>query len=197
MFLRYVDELRSVLRDATVTDGDGAAMPLEAAVELMGRRMRAATEGGNKILFVGNGGSAGICSHMATDYSKNGGMPAMALNDGAALTCLGNDYGYAHVFEKQIEWHGRPGDVVVAISSSGQSENIVNAVSAARARDCIVYTLSGFSAQNPLRRLGDLNIYLDSGEYGFVETGHLTVLHGVLDLAMGWTAGSSAQVAIG
>ena len=58
-------------------------------------------------MFVGNGGSAGICSHLAIDFSKNGGLRAMAFNDPSALTCLGNDLGYENVFAKQIEFHGR------------------------------------------------------------------------------------------
>ena len=70
---------------------------------------RRAAARGNKIIFAGNGGSAGIASHMATDYSKNGGLRAWAMNDGSMLTCLANDYGYEHVFAKQIEFHGRSG----------------------------------------------------------------------------------------
>ena len=84
-------------------------------------------------MFVGNGGSAGIASHLAIDFSKNGGMRAMAFNDPSALTCLGNDLGYENVFAKQIEFHGRAGDLLIAISSSGRSPNILNAVKAARA----------------------------------------------------------------
>ena len=84
---------------------------------------------GNKLIFVGNGGSAAItASHMATDYSKNGNIRALALNDSSMLTCLGNDLGYDRVFAKQIELHARAGDLVIAISSSGRSANILNAV---------------------------------------------------------------------
>lgn len=188
----YMETLSQVVARALVTDRTGRSIPLEQAIRLMGGEMRAAHDRGNRIFFVGNGGSAGICSHMATDYSKNGGMRASALNDGAVLTCLGNDYGYEHVFEKQIEWHAQAGDVVVAISSSGQSANILNAAKAARERDCVVYTLSGFKADNPLRRLGDLNTYLANSEYGFVEVGHLALLHGVLDIQMGWQPAAAA-----
>ena len=71
-------------------------------------------------MFIGNGGSAGIASHSAIDFTKNGSMPALAFNDGAALTCLGNDLGYDSVFAAQIEARGRPGDLLIAISSSGK-----------------------------------------------------------------------------
>lgn len=191
----YMDAMKSIVLAASVSDLSGVAMPLERAVRQMGEEMRSAHDGGNGIFFVGNGGSAGICSHMATDYSKNGGMRSLALNDGAVLTCLGNDYGYEHVFEKQVEWHATPGDVLVAISSSGRSKNILNAVKAARERKCRVFTFSGFGADNPLRCLGDINIHLSSHEYGFVEIGHLALLHSVLDVQLGWQANAERGAA--
>jgi len=138
-----------------------------------------------RIFFVGNGGSAGICSHMATDWMKNGGFSSTALNDGATLTCLGNDLGYEHVFGKQIEMHGRVGDLLIAISSSGNSANILRAVEAARAAKMHVITLSGFGKDNKLRRLGDLNFYVPDDRYGFVEISHLSICHAVLDISMG------------
>jgi len=182
----YLQTLQQITSHGEATDRVGESLVLENAVRQMGEEMYASHERGNRIFFIGNGGSAGICSHMATDYSKSGGMRASALNDGAVLTCLGNDYGYEHVFDKQLEWHALPEDIVVAISSSGRSQNILNAVKASRDRECIVYTFSGFDADNPLRFLGDLNIHLASHEYGFVEVGHLALLHCVLDIQMGW-----------
>lgn len=135
-----------------------------------------------KIIFIGNGGSAGICSHMAIDFSKRGKIPSVALTDGAALTCLGNDIGFENVFGKQIEWHAQPGDLLVAISSSGRSPNILCGVDAARAKRCNVMTLSGFDDDNPLRRRGDMNIYVRASDYGLVEVAHHALLHAVLDL---------------
>jgi len=147
-----------------------------------------AHDAGNKIIFVGNGGSAGIASHLAIDFSKNGGLRALAFNDASALTCLGNDLGYENVFAKQLEFHARPGDVLVAISSSGRSPNILGAVKMARQRDCKVVTYSGFSENNDLRRTGDVNFYVrgQDKEYGFVEVAHLALCHAVLDIDMGW-----------
>jgi D-sedoheptulose 7-phosphate isomerase len=182
----YVGTLAQIVRAAAVSDRSGQRVDLNQAVRRIGEAMRAAHDGGNKLMFVGNGGSAGICSHMAIDYSKNGDMRAMAFNDGAALTCLANDLGYDQVFAKQIDLHARPGDIVIAISSSGRSSNILRAVDKARQRECHIYTLSGFDSDNPLRSMGDLNIFLASHEYGFVEVGHLTLLHAVLDLQLGW-----------
>ncbi len=191
-FAQYVTKLVSVVDSGHVSDDSGKALAIGDAVVDMGRRMRTAHESGRRVFFIGNGGSAGICSHMATDYSKNGGIRASALNDGAVLTCLGNDYGYEFVFSKQIEWHAVAGDVVVAISSSGRSPNIINAANAARQRGCVLFTFSGFKPDNPLRLLGDVNVYLANQEYGFVEVGHLAVLHAVLDIQLGWKQATAA-----
>lgn len=133
-----------------------------------------------RIFFVGNGGSAAIASHMAADFSKNGGVPAMAFNDGASLTCLSNDFGYEHVFSKPILQHMRSGDCLVAISSSGKSPSILRAVAAARECEGSVVALSGFAFGNPLNGQGDWNYHVPSNDYGVVETIHLGMLHAVL-----------------
>ncbi len=146
-----------------------------------------------RIFFVGNGGSAGICSHMATDWLKNGGFASVSLNDGSMLTCLGNDLGFENVFAKQIEMHGRSGDLLVAISSSGNSPNILRAVETARAAEMNVVTLSGFGLDNKLKKLGDLNFYVPNGCYGFVEISHLAICHAILDLSMKMTSGGGAD----
>ena len=111
----------------------------------------------------------------------------------AALTCLANDFGYEHVFAKQVEYHGRAGDILIAISSSGKSANILNAVKAARGVGMTVVTFSGFDSGNPLRILGDINFYVPSSEYGFVELAHAILLHAVTDaLTVGRTKPEAA-----
>lgn len=136
---------------------------------------------GKKLIFIGNGGSAGIASHTAIDYSKNGGVRSICFNEGALLTCLSNDYGYERVFEKAIEIYADQGDILIAISSSGESKNILNAVELAKEKKCIVITLSGFSYNNNLRRVGDFNIYVPSSKYGYVELAHQIILHSLVD----------------
>jgi D-sedoheptulose 7-phosphate isomerase len=182
---RYFTSLTRYLNDTVVTSAGGEPLALSEAVNQVMRQALQAHAAGNKLIFVGNGGSAAIASHMATDYSKNGDIRSVALNDSSMLTCLGNDLGYDRVFAKQIELHARPGDLVIAISSSGRSANILNAVKAARASGCAVVTLSGFTAGNPLRGLGDINFYIASDRYGFVEIGHLTICHAILDFICG------------
>jgi len=180
----YADTLSKTLKDAEATDVRGKSTDIDAAIHWTAEVARRAHDAGNKLIFVGNGGSAAIASHMATDYSKNGNLRSCALNDGSMLTCLANDYGYENVFAKQVEFHGRQGDLLVAISSSGKSVNILNAVAMARKVGCTIVTLSGSRADNPLRSLGDMNLFLRSHYYGFVEIGHLTLCHAILDYSM-------------
>ncbi len=182
----YFQQLHSLIMNTQSQDETGADLSLASAVDEVIRQCRGAHEAGNKVVFVGNGGCAGFCSHMATDFAKNGGIRAMALNDPSALTCLGNDFGYEFIFSKQIEYLGNAGDVLIAMSASGRSANILGAVAAAKARGFTVVTLSGFTPDNPLRSLGEVNFYIDSPEFGFVETGYQAILHCILDIAMGW-----------
>jgi D-sedoheptulose 7-phosphate isomerase len=183
--LAYYDHLAQCLKRVEVTAQDGTSLSQGEALTTVIGWARAAHAAGRKLMFIGNGGSAGICSHMATDYSKAGNLRALAFNDGAMLTCLGNDLGYEQVFARQIEMHGADGDMLMAISSGGRSENILEGVAAARRRGCRVVTLSGFDADNPLRRLGDINFHLASDQYGTVEIGHLAICHAILDFACG------------
>ena len=177
-----------LLCQVEVTSRAGQRVEFADAATALMARARATHAAGNKLIFVGNGGSAAIASHMATDYSKNGGVRSLALNDASMLTCLGNDLGYDRVFAKQIELHARKGDLVIAISSSGRSANILNAVDAAAAAGCAIATMSGFTPDNPLRRKGEWNFYVASDRYGFVEIGHLTICHAVLDFLCGLPA---------
>lgn len=133
-----------------------------------------------QVFFIGNGGSAAIASHMAIDYAKAGGLRAEAFNDAASLTCLANDVGYENAFAWQIDRRASIGTAVVCISSSGRSQNILNAARAARDRGCTVVTLSGFDADNPLRKMGHANFWVDSHDYGVVEVAHLAILHSMV-----------------
>ena len=183
---RYFETWSRLILSTEVTDGSGRHLQLEDAFDKVAAGAHSAHDVGNKIMFVGNGGSAGIASHLAIDFSKNGGLRSLAFNDPAALTCLGNDLGYQNVFAKQLDFHARAGDLLVAISSSGQSPNILAAVAMARKRQADVITFSGFDERNDLRRAGDVNFYVRSSEYGFVEIAHLSLCHAILDLDTGW-----------
>lgn len=137
---------------------------------------------GGKVLFIGNGGSAAICSHMAIDFWKNGLIRSVSFNDGALLTCVANDFGYDYVFEKPIEMFADKSDVLIAISSSGQSRNILNGAKMARNKGCNIITLSGFKKDNPLKNIGDINFYVPVSHYGYVEVIHQYICHAILDI---------------
>lgn len=182
----YFQQLGSLLMETQIRNRAGDDIPAAQATANIISRCRKAHEAGNKVMFAGNGGCAGLCSHMAIDFTKNGGIRAMAMNDASALTCLGNDFGYEYIFSRQIEYLGNKGDILIAMSASGRSANILNAVEAAGDAGFFIITLSGFTPDNPLRDRGDINFYIDSPEFGFVETGYQAILHGILDIAMGW-----------
>ncbi len=133
------------------------------------------------IYLIGNGGSAAIASHQAVDLMRNAGIRAMAFNDSAMLTCIGNDFGYDKVFSKPLELLAMREDVLIAVSSSGQSKNILGAVEVAKSIGIKVVTFSGFEPNNPLRAKGDLNYYVPSNNYGIVEVLHLLLIHTLID----------------
>lgn len=140
---------------------------------------------GGRVAVIGNGGSAGIASHIAIDLAKNGKVPATCFNDGAQITCLANDYGFENWLAHAVRMNLRAGDALVAISSSGKSPNILNGVKAAKELGLKVVTLSGFLPENPLRALGDVNFWADSRAYNIVETAHQFWLMSVIDLIIG------------
>ncbi|MEW6544250.1 MAG: SIS domain-containing protein [Nitrospirota bacterium] len=181
----YFDELAQVLRCVEATGEDGRSLALAAGIEKAIAIIVNSTRAGGKVIFIGNGGSAAIASHQAVDYWKNGGMRAIAFNDSSLLTCISNDYGYPQVFEKPIEMFADSGDVLIAISSSGGSENILKGGKAGLAKGCNLITMSGFKPENPLRSIGHLNFYAPSSSYGFVEITHLALCHCIVDSIIG------------
>jgi D-sedoheptulose 7-phosphate isomerase len=146
------------------------------------------TKSSNSTIFlVGNGGSAAIAEHMAIDFTKNAGLRALAISGSPMLTTFSNDYGYERVFQKAIESYARKNDVLIAISSSGSSKNILNACAAAKEKKMKVITFSGFSEDNPLRKEGDINFWIDTKAFGFVEIIHNLLIHYICDAIIGST----------
>lgn len=177
----FLRPLGDALGSVCATDRDGALIPLDRAFAGAVDLVRGQTALGRKVIFIGNGGSASIASHQAVDYWKNGRMRAIAFNDAALLTCVGNDFGYPELFQRPIEMFADAGDVLIAISSSGRSENILRGAEAGAACGCRIVTLSGFEPDNPLRRRGELNFFVAARSYGHVEITHLAVCHAVVD----------------
>ena len=134
-----------------------------------------------KLFLVGNGGSAAIAEHFLTDFLKNGGMRTVNIMSPALITCLSNDFCYANVYTKSLQILADEDDLLVAISSSGNSSNIVHAIETAKAMKMKVITFSGFMANNHIRAMGDYNIYVPVEHYGIVESIHNLLLQQIVD----------------
>ena len=128
---------------------------------------------GKKTLIFGNGGSAAMASHFSVDLTKNAGLRCINCNESDLITCFANDYGFERWVEKAVDFYGDEGDLLIVISSSGSSENMLNGVKAARkGKFKGIVTLSGFAEDNPLCQLGDINLWINSRAYNFVENIH-------------------------
>lgn len=179
----YVGDLFHVLQNVEVTDGDGSPRSLDEGASIAVALIRSVKSASGKAMLVGNGGSASIASHIQNDLCKAVGVRTLVFNEQPLLTALANDDGYGCIFERPIQLWGNSSDLLFAISSSGQSENILRGVHAAVERGCKVVTLSGFKPDNPLRSLGDVNFYVPSQSYGHVEISHSALLHFMADCA--------------
>lgn len=135
-----------------------------------------------RIFFIGNGGSNAICSHMMEDWAKVLKYESFSFTDPALITCFSNDYGYENAMVEWLKVYFKPHDILIAISSSGNSANINNAVDYVNTVNQNVITLSGFKPDNRLSKKGKINFYLDSTSYGIVECYHQTILHTILDI---------------
>ena len=155
-------------------------------LEKMADLIKAINSKGNKVLIFGNGGSAAISSHFSVDLTKNAGLRCVNCNEADLITCFANDYGFERWVEKTVEFYGDEGDLLIVISSSGSSKNMLNGVKAARnGKFKAVITFSGFEKNNSLCQLGDINLWVDSKAYNFVENMHQIWLLAMVDLIIG------------
>ncbi len=176
--------LTELLSKLEATEQAGTALSLDQAAAQAVQAIVDVARTSNKIMLIGNGGSAAIVGHMQNDLSKAVGVRAMTFTEPSLMTALSNDEGYGSVFEHPIRLWANPGDLLIAVSSSGRSENILRGVRACHARGGRTITLSGFKADNPLRKLGVVNFYVPSEVYGHVESVHGVLTHLLTDHAM-------------
>lgn len=180
-------QLCQLVQNSLCTDLDGKPMSLDAGIGRISKLLRATRQDAGNVYIVGNGGSAAVASHIANDLCNVAELRAMSLLDHTALTCFANDYGYENVYSHRLERIARANDVLIAISSSGQSENIVRASATMRRLGGIIVSLTGFEHGNPLRASGDVNLWINSTDYGLVEIGHLFMLHHLVDhIRLNW-----------
>jgi len=147
-------------------------------------RLSSLLENRDKIFLIGNGGSNSICSHIAQDYTKALGKPALAFSDPSRLTCYINDYGRDYAYLKFVEHFASKKDLCILISSSGNSKNIINTADFCKASDIDFIILTGFDENNELRKRfssnSKLDFYVSSTDYGIVENLHCIFLHSVI-----------------
>ena len=134
-----------------------------------------------RIFFIGNGGSNAICSHMMEDYAKIAGYPTFAFSDAALITCYANDYGYENAMKEWLKIHFTSGDLLIAVSSSGNSMNIINACDHVASVNGNIISLSGFRPGNKLSSKGKINFHIPVENFGIVECYHQVILHIILD----------------
>jgi len=145
-----------------------------------------ANENGGKIMLFGNGGSAAIASHVSVDLTKNANIQSVNFNEADLITCFSNDYGYERWIEKTINFYGNSKDVLILISSSGKSQNMINACKAAKNKEIFkIITFTGHNKDNPLSKLGDVNFWINSKAYNFIENTHQVWLLTIVDLIIG------------
>tara|TARA_B100000959_G_scaffold281978_1_gene347370 strand:- start:1216 stop:1758 length:543 start_codon:yes stop_codon:yes gene_type:complete len=135
----------------------------------------------NKVIIVGNGGSAAIASHVSVDFTKVAKVRCINFNEADLLTCFSNDYGYENWVSNALNFYADQNDLVILISSSGKSKNILNGAKMAKKKKCKVITFSGFKKQNPLSKLGNYNFWVDSRNYNIVENVHQVWLLSLVD----------------
>ena len=134
-----------------------------------------------KVIIVGNGGSAAMASHVSVDLTKMCKIRAINFNEADLLTCFSNDYGYENWVQKALSFYADKGDLVICISSSGNSNNIINGAKFAKKIGCKVVTLTGFSKKNKVKKIGHVNLWLESKNYNFIEMTHHTWLLSIVD----------------
>ena len=180
----YFSTFARVLQDMEISTQNGGTLPVDEGMSAAISLILALKDGPGKAMVIGNGGSAAIASHLHNDLSKAVGVRAMVFNEPPLLTALANDDGYHTVFHTPLKLWADRDDLLIAVSSSGESRSIVDAATLCAERGCRVLTFTGFLPGNRLRQLGDINVYVPSIEYGFVEMAHSVIGHCMTDLAI-------------
>ena len=151
---------------------------IEQSVQLIQRSIH----NKSKVYIVGNGGSASIASHVSVDFAKVARVPSSTFNNSNLITCFANDYGYENWVVEAIKAYTNINDLIILISSSGTSKNIVNAAQYCKDNNIDLITLSGFNKDNPLSTLGNVNFHIESTEYNYIEMSHHIILLALVDI---------------
>lgn len=155
------------------------------ALEKITKSLILANSKNKKVIIFGNGGSAAISSHVSVDLTKNARIRCINFNEADLLTCFSNDFGYEKVFSKSIEFYADKGDVVIIVSSSGRSKNLLEAAKICKKKKIFLCTLTGFSKSNPLKKMGNINLWVNSKAYNIIENIHQIWLLSIVDRIIG------------
>lgn len=178
----YCNEVANGMEQTVVTDRDGNLLNIDAALDFWTEKARKIQEETKGLLFFcGNGASATMAEHMSHDWFQNAKLNTYTVSETSHLTAISNDVSYEDVFSYRIERICSERDMLITISSSGNSPNVLKAIHAAREKGSYIVTFSGKGADNSSRKLGDLNFYVPLQTYGLVESAHAVLLHVALD----------------
>jgi D-sedoheptulose 7-phosphate isomerase len=181
----YLAAFQSALSGTEATSATGERLSMDACLDRLCRISTGIRAAGRTQFMCGNGASAAFANHMALDWSKNAGVRTLSFADAAMLTALGNDFGGSAVFAAALRMYADAGDLLVTISSSGNSPNIVTAIDEANRLGLTVVTFSGLRSDNRTRGRGTVNLYVPAKTYGIVESAHQLWLHAWLDRHVG------------
>jgi len=176
----YFSEVACGLQQTVVTY-QGNEIPFDEGARLWSEHASTVQQRGGLLFFCGNGASATMAEHMSHDWFQNAKVNTYTCSETSHITAISNDVSYADVFAYRIERILTEKDILVTISSSGNSPNIIRAIEEAKKKGAFIITISGKSADNKSRKLGDLNFYVPLDTYGLVESAHAVLLHSVLD----------------
>jgi D-sedoheptulose 7-phosphate isomerase len=181
-YTQYTNNLHSFLDHMSITDNKGRSLDIDNGLSMIVENLHRIKTANQKVMVIGNGGSAAIASHLQNDLCKAAQIRAMVFTEPPLLTALSNDISYIAAYKELVQLWADKSDSLFAISSSGRSQNILDAVTVARDRGCFpIVTLSGFLPDNPLRNAGDFNLFINSKEYGYVELAHSVLAHYISD----------------
>ncbi len=179
---KYIHDVFTGIKNVIVTDQAGNAMLIQEAIDLWSERVKTVRDKKKGLLFFcGNGASATMAEHMSHDWFQNAEVNTATCAETAHITAISNDISFEEVFSYRINRILSDRDILVTISSSGNSPNIVKALEAGKRKGAYCITFSGKSADNKSRGMGDINFYVPLYTYGLVESAHAVILHAALD----------------
>lgn len=181
MEFHYFSEVYEGLQHIHVTTNDLKEISFEEGIDLWTEQARKTQNQGGMQFFCGNGASATMAEHMSHDWFQNAKINTYTCSETAHITAISNDVSYDDVFAYRIARVMSEKDILVTISSSGNSRNVIRAIEEARKKGSFIITISGKSKENQSCQIGDLNFYVPLDTYGLVESSHAVLLHSALD----------------